>query len=218
MSLREVSFSDLQLHNNLLNMNSNDFFRQLIIASNRWANSVHKEVGYPNFIINNNIVQVMCFYDFVVDGRIGRRGNTFYDIRVTELEKYNSDFNRNDFTNEGIIHWARATNRFADAGKFPYGNFAIITGEVAGEGNNQVRGAHGLRMAPKGKEHQINDDGRYIEISEETLAFHDSEFKMGIDNRFDIWTRAVFKSQKGATVFPNYEIGPNRVYGAYRLF
>jgi len=187
---------------------------RMIRACGGWASATLGRVGYPSF-------EVIDGKTFVLSGKwLGNppRGGgptpvkqTWYDVPTHQIKAAEPRFDPEDLTDKCLLAWARGVNRVADAGLHPAGNCAFITGD----GNAQVRGSHGL----------VN---QFYDIPETDLIRLDGDFRAGVENSFQVWTRAIFRwgndprrartgswPNSKSWAFPNYEIGQGRVHGAY---
>jgi hypothetical protein len=160
-----------------------------VIASNRWANDNLKRAGYPSFEIGNDRVR----------GVITTTRSKWRDFSEKDLNAVEPNFKIGEI-NDPVV-WARAANRAAHKKGYACG---FPTFEI---GTNRVRGVHMMHK----------NFAKFSDVTEKNLNAVDPEFKIGVDNSFEIWTRAINRfavsKKKCRAGIPTYEIGVNRVRG-----
>lgn len=96
MSVWNVSISELSeyLHqderNDGLKAENPQFCLHMIQASNRWAFKNHNSTGYPNFLIQNDVAQVMGGVWTESLGAADRH-NTYQNLSIEDLQNYGMD-------------------------------------------------------------------------------------------------------------------------------
>ena len=219
ISYSSHTISELQQFSPGLVEGAVDFNRNLIVAANRmannWPHNDSRVSGYPTW--NRSVTgkwEIMRFTD---------TGWIDVSTSLMTAQATPPEFNENDHLE--LRTWARAINRCADRGvigmpsgfTLPGGaKAAFMTGEIG----QSVRGANCLPSyffaAPQPA--PLPAGFTFWNFQEADLASMQSDFVMGIENEFGVWTRAISnlsRHQGFRGAVPNYEIGPGRVHGAY---